>query len=101
MSQSGNGPENVRRHKRVRLTSMLTPAHTYVALLIVQAAHLLHHRLAKRHISFAEVVSAIVLCFPPFLIQLPNMLFVAAHLTLIAIQIVGSIWIKRLSPTWR
>jgi hypothetical protein len=33
---------------------MLTPQHTYVALLIVHTAHLLHHRLAKRHISFAE-----------------------------------------------
>ena len=40
---------------------MLTPACTYVALLIVQSAHLLHHRLAKRHISFVEVVSAAVL----------------------------------------
>lgn len=33
---------------------ILTPQTTYVALLIVQTAHLLHHRLAKRHISFAE-----------------------------------------------
>ena len=37
---------------------MLNPQNTYVALLIVQALHLLHHRLAKRHISFAEVISA-------------------------------------------
>ena len=33
---------------------MLTPHTTYVALLVVQALHLLHHRLAKRHISFAK-----------------------------------------------
>jgi hypothetical protein len=79
---------------------MLTPAHTYVALLIVQAGHLLHHRLAKRHISFTEVLSAVVLCFPPFLVALPSMLFVSMHLFLIAVQIVGSIWIRKLSPAW-
>lgn len=45
---------------------MLTPQNTYIALLIVQALHILHHRLAKRHISFAEVVSSIVLCVPPW-----------------------------------
>ena len=45
---------------------MLTPQTTYIALLVVQALHLLHHRLTKRHISFAEVVSAIVLCVPPW-----------------------------------
>jgi hypothetical protein len=27
---------------------MLTPQHTYIALLIVQALHLLHHRLTGR-----------------------------------------------------
>lgn len=80
---------------------MLTPAHTYVALLAVQALHLLHHRLAKRHISFAEVVSAGVLCFPPFLVQLPSALFVSVHLLLIVVQIVGSLWIRRLSPDWK
>jgi hypothetical protein len=80
---------------------MLNPAYTYLALLIVQAFHLLHHRLAKRHISFAEVVSAGVLCFPPFLVQLPSALFVTAHLLLIAVQIVGSVWIRKLSPDWK
>ncbi len=45
---------------------MLTRQNTYIALLVVQAFHLLHHRLAKRHISFAEVVSAVVLCIPPW-----------------------------------
>ncbi len=39
---------------------MLTPENTYIALLVVQALHLLHHRLTKRHISFAEVTSALV-----------------------------------------
>lgn len=79
---------------------MLTPAHTYVALLVVQAFHLLHHRLVKRHISFTEVVSAAVLCVPPFLVTLPAPLFVSVHLFLIAVQIVGSIWIRKLSPDW-
>jgi len=80
---------------------MLTPAHTYIALLIVQAFHLLHHRVAKRHISFAEVLSAVVLCFPPFIVQLPAALFETTHLFLIAVQVVGSVWIRRLSPDWR
>ena len=80
--------------------NLLTPAHTYVALLVVQAAHLLHHRLSKRHISFAEFISAVVLCFPPFLIQLPAILFMTVHLVLIAVQVVGSLWIRRLSPDW-
>ncbi len=79
---------------------MPTPQVTYFALLVVQAFHLLHHRLAKRHISFAEVVSAAVLCAPPFLVSLPAWLFVAAHLGLIAVQIIGSLWIKKLSPEW-
>ena len=71
-----------------------------MALLVVQAFHLLHHRLAKRHISFAEVVSAVVLCFPPFLFQLPSAAFITAHLFLITVQIVGSLWIRKLSPDW-
>jgi len=78
----------------------LNPGHTYVALLVVQACHLLHHRLAKRHISFAEFVSAVVLCFPPFLVHLPAAVFVTAHLFLIAVQVVGSLWIRKLSPEW-
>jgi len=82
------------------LSSMLTPAHTYVALLIVQALHLLHHRLAKRHISYVEFVSAAVLCVPPFVVALPGVVFISAHLALMAIQIVGSIWIRKLSPAW-
>lgn len=79
---------------------MVTPEVTYIALLIVQAFHLFHHRLAKRHISFAEVISAAVLCAPPFLVALPAWLFMAAHLSLIAVQLIGSLWIKKLSPSW-
>jgi hypothetical protein len=79
----------------------LNPTDTYVALLVVQALHLLHHRLAKRHISFTEVVSAGVLCFPPFLFHLPSALFMTVHLLLIAVQVVGSLWIRKLSPDWR
>lgn len=78
---------------------MLTPQATYLALLAVQALHLLHHRLAKRHISFAEVVSALVLCIPPWA-PLPAWLLIGAHIILILVQVVGSLWIKKLSPNW-
>jgi hypothetical protein len=78
---------------------MFTSEHTYFALLIVQACHLLHHRLAKRHISFAEVISAIVLCIPPRASAFSGLLM-GLHLILMAIQIIGSLWIKRLSPDW-
>lgn len=78
---------------------MLNPQNTYIALLVVQALHLFHHRLAKRHISFAEVISAIVLCIPPWA-ALPGFLLMGVHLTLIAVQLVGSLWIKKLSPDW-
>jgi len=79
---------------------MLTPEWTYAALLVVQALHLLHHRVTKRHISFAEVVSAAVLCVPPSTTLLPAMLLMGAHLLLIAIQIIGSLFIQKLSPDW-
>ena len=78
---------------------MLTPRTTYIALLVVQALHLLHHRLTKRHISFAEVISAIVLCVPPWA-PLPALLLMATHLSLIVVQVVGSVWIEKLSPEW-
>ena len=81
------------------MSLILTPQTTYIALLIVQAVHLLHHRLAKRHISFAEVISAFVLCVPPW--APPSaLLLMAVHLTLIVVQVVGSLWIKKLSPEW-
>lgn len=44
---------------------MLTPQNTYALLLLIEVLHLLHHWLAKRHISFTEVTSAAVLCVPP------------------------------------
>jgi hypothetical protein len=78
----------------------MTPTVTYLALLVVQALHLFHHRAAKRHISFAEVISAAVLCVPPFIVSLPAWLFMSVHLALIAIQLIGSLWIKKLSPDW-
>ncbi len=79
---------------------MLTPQNTYWLLLIVQMLHLLHHRLAKRHISFAEVVSAAVLCVPPTA-PLPGWLLSGAHLSLCLLQLVGSVYIRRLSPDWQ
>lgn len=79
---------------------LLTPELTYIALLAVQALHLLHHRLAKRHISFAEVISAIVLCVPPTTGLLPDAVLMGMHGSLIAVQIVGSLFIGRLSPDW-
>jgi hypothetical protein len=78
---------------------MPTPEITYVILLVVQALHLLHHRAAKRHISYAEVASAALLCVPPTA-PLPGWLLMSAHLTAAAVQIVGSLWIRRLSPDW-
>lgn len=79
---------------------MPTPELTYTTLLIVQALHLLHHRLVKRHISFTEVVSAAVLCIPPSVAWVPGAVLMVAHLLLIAIQIIGSVFIQRLSPDW-
>jgi hypothetical protein len=74
----------------------LTPELTRAALLAIQALHLLHHRLAKRHISYAEVMGAALLCVPPT--WPPAWLIMAAHLGISGVQIVGSVWIKRLSP---
>jgi uncharacterized membrane protein len=80
----------------------MTPTVTYVALLVVQALHLLHHRLAKRHISLVEALSAGVLCAPPMLLPgIPGWLFMSVHGALIVTQIAGSIWIRKLSPSWR
>lgn len=73
---------------------------TYIVLLIVQTLHLLHHRLAKRHISFAEVSSSALLCVP-LSGPLPAPLLMTAHLGMAAVQLVGSLWIKRLSPDWK
>ncbi len=77
----------------------MNPTWTYTALLVVQALHLIHHRLTKRHISFVEGITGVVLCVPPT-VDLPPWLLMVPHLGLIAIQIVGSIWIRKLSPDW-
>ena len=79
---------------------MLTPEWTYSALLVVQALHVLHHRLAKRHISFVEVISAVVLCVPPSATWLFAIVLIGLHLVLIVVQVVGSLWIRQLSPEW-
>jgi len=55
-----------------------------------RTAHLLHHRLAKRHISFGKVASSAILCVP-LTMGLPAWLYSTAHLGMIAVQIVGSI----------
>lgn len=78
----------------------IAPTATYLLLLVVQMLHLFHHRVAKRHISFAEVISAAVLCVPPFLVSLPGAVFIVGHVGLVVVQIVGSVWIKKLSPSW-
>ncbi len=78
---------------------MLTPEITYALLLGVQMLHLLHHRLARRHISFAEVLSAALLCVPPQT-AVPATLLMGAHLAMVAVQCIGSLWIRRLSPDW-
>jgi len=79
------------------MTLMLTPQTTYFALLVILALHLLHHRVTKRHISFAEVATAFVLCVPPS-IELPAWLLMGTYVLLIAVQIIGSLWIRNLSP---
>jgi len=79
---------------------MLTPESTYLTLLFVQALHLMHHRIAKRHISFTEVISAVVLCVPPSSMWIPAPFLMGMHLILIAVQAVGSLWIGRFSPDW-
>lgn len=78
---------------------LLSPEFTYKALLLVQVLHLLHHRLVKRHISFIEVITAGVLCVPPAT-QAPAYILPVTHIILIVIQIIGSLFIYRLSPDW-
>lgn len=76
-----------------------SPAATYALLLFVQAGHLLHHRLAKRHISFVEVIAGAVLCVPPT-VAVVGWLLMSAHLSLVVVQVIGSLRIGRLSPQW-
>lgn len=78
---------------------MLTPQLSFTLLLIVQALHLVHHRLAKRHISWVEGLAAATLCIP-LDTPLPGWALSGAHLLFCGIQVVGSIWIMKLSPNW-
>lgn len=73
---------------------------SWILLAVVQTGHLLHHRLARRHISFAEVTSSALLLVPPGGGLVTDLVLAAGHATMAAIQVVGSIWIDRLSPDW-
>lgn len=70
---------------------------TTVLLAVVLAAHLFHHRIAMRHISYVEVVGAAVLAIPSG--WLPDWVLIGAHLVLTTIFILGSLDIDRLSPS--
>lgn len=72
--------------------------YTYTALLIVQALHLLHHRLVRRQISYVEGVTGLLLCVNPAWMPWSEALAVA-HITAISVQIIGSLFIYRLSPS--
>ena len=37
---------------------------------------------------------------PPSFPGIPAALFMAVHLMLVGVQIVGSVWIRKLSPDW-
>lgn len=52
-------------------------------MLVVQTLLLLHHRLAKRHISFAEVAVAASLCMPPTTVLVHLAWLVGIHLTFV------------------
>lgn len=78
----------------------LHPQDSFLVLLIVQTAHLLHHRVAMRHIGLAEAIGSAILCVP-LTLALPVWLYMTAHLGMTAVQLDGSIWIRKLSPGWR
>lgn len=78
----------------------LTPEVTWYALLTVQTLHLLHHVLAKRHISVVEVLASATLLIPFPIGAAAGTLLMILHIGLIVIQLVGSIWIRRLSPSY-
>jgi hypothetical protein len=69
-------------------------------LAVVQTLHLLHHRLARRHISLVEVGSSALLLVPPGAGLVPDLALATGHAAMAAIQVIGSIWIDRLSPDW-
>lgn len=77
---------------------MIEPSVTQSILGVALALHLAHHRLARRHISFVEVAAATLLVVP--VIMLPPVLLVVAHLGVVGVLLVGSIGIRRLSPSW-
>lgn len=77
---------------------MLDPSVTQMILAVVLALHLAHHRLAKRHISFVEVVAAAMLCVP--VAVAPGMILAVAHLAIVAVLGIGSLDIRRRSPDW-
>ena len=77
---------------------LLTPDVTWMALLAVQTLHLLHHLLTKRHISIVEVLTSAALLIPTMAGPVASLLLMMLHLGLILVQLVGSIWIRRLSP---
>ncbi len=70
---------------------------TYMTLMVVQAFHLLHHRIVRCQVSYVEGITGLVLCIKPTWINFPEVL-IAAHLILVIIQIIGSIFIKKLAP---
>ena len=76
----------------------LTPDITWMALLTVQTLHLLHHLLAKRHISVVEVLAGAALLIPVPAGAVAGLLLMILHVGLIIVQLIGSIWIRRLSP---
>lgn len=76
----------------------VTPEVTWMALLAVQTLHLLHHLLAKRHISIVEVAAGATLLIPIPAGAVAGLLLMILHIGLILIQLVGSLGIRRLSP---
>jgi hypothetical protein len=83
------------------MEELMNPHNSYIILLVVQALHLIHHRLSKRHISFVECAAALVLIYQPSWEMVPSMLVVTAHYALVIIQVIGSLFIRRLSPNWK
>ena len=77
----------------------LTPELTRAVLAASLALHLLHHRVAKRHISLVEVVSASLLLVP-VTGPAPAWLLMSAHVAFTAMQAIGSLYITRLSQDW-
>jgi DNA-binding transcriptional MerR regulator len=58
-----------------------------------------HHVHDLMKAKLAEVASAVVLLVPPTA-PLPGWALMTADLGLAALQVVGSLWIRKLSPSW-